>query len=178
MNYKLKKKTLENKLNNWRGILKIIDIEHVRASKVLWAQKNIWNQLHLKGEEFLLNCCFNNNGNYPPSEYYFGLDSRSSISQSDTIEDLEGEPTENGYTRQPRSSNGGFIVEPFNGNYRASSNIMTFTAAGGGWGPVKNIFIATSSDGSGVLLSTAALSQEINLIDGDSVNLRMALSLS
>ena len=162
----------------WRGILKIIDIEHKRGSKVLWHQKNIWNQLHLRGEEFLLNCCFNNPGDFPPSEYYFGLDNRLSISQSDTIEDLEGEPTGSGYTRQPRSSNGGFVVESVSGNYRASSNIMTFVATGGGWGPVKNIFMATSSGDSAILLSTAALSQEISLIDGDSVNLRMALSLS
>jgi len=165
-------------MKTWRGILKIIEIEHRRGTKVLWAQNNIWNQLHLKGEEFLLNCCFNNNGNYPPSEYYFGLDSRVSISQADTMDDLDGEPTASGYTRQPRSSNGGFIVESNSGNYRASSNIMTFTAVGGGWGPVKNIFMATSSDNTGVLISTAALSQELSLIDGDSVNLRMALSLS
>lgn len=166
------------KKNNWKGILKIIEVEHIRNSKILWRQEEIYNQLHSKGELFLLNCCFNNNGTYPPGSYLFGLDNRTSISKNDEIEDLQGEPSGNGYNRQTRSSNGGFTVELHNEIYRASSNIMTFYATGSGWGPVKNIFLTTSVESEEILISSAALSQSISLVDGDSINLRMALSLS
>ena len=160
----------------WPGIMKILEIEHKRNSKVLWRQTDIYNQIHKQGEAFLLRCCFNNDGTYPPNEYYFGLDSRGLISENDEIGDLTGEPTKNGYNRQARSSTDGFTIEFFNGSYRASSAIISFSASGGGWGPVKNIFM-TNSVSTGVLISSAALSQELNLEDGDSVNLRMALSL-
>lgn len=162
----------------WHGVLKIIEVEHIRDSKVIWSQKDLLNMLHIKGEEFLLTCCFNNNGSYPPSDYFFGLDNRMVISKEDIMDDLVEEPVGNSYIRQSRSSNGGFTIETFNNGYRAVSNIMTFSAAGLGWGPVRNIFMATSPDTSGVLVSSVALSQEITLLSGDSVNLRMSLSLS
>jgi len=165
-------------MKNWNGILKLLSVEHIRGSRVIWKQENIYNQIHLKGEEFLLKCCFNNNGSYPPDEYYFGLDNRAAISNSDELADLLDEPTTNGYSRQARSSLTGFNVELVNGSYRASSSIMTFSASGGSWGPVSNIFLATSAGSSGVLVSSAALSQSVTLTSGDSVNLRMALSLS
>lgn len=164
-------------MKKWHGILKITEIEHIRNSKVIWKQENVYNQLHLEGEAFLLSCCFNNDGSYPPSEYYFGLDNRSSVTGGDTISEIVGEPTGNGYSRQSRSSSGGFTIELFNGSYRASSGVMSFSASGGSWGPVRNIFV-TNSGGSGILIATAALTQELTLIDGDSVNLRMALALS
>jgi len=165
-------------MKNWHGILKILDIEHIRDSKAVWRQENVYNQIHLKGEQFLLRCCFDNDGSYPPEEYYFGLDGRATISQDDEMADLIGEPTTNGYNRQSRSSSSGFTIELVNGSYRASSAIMSFSASGGSWGPVKNIFLATTAGSSGVLISSAALSQEVSLINGDSINLRMALSLS
>jgi len=165
-------------MKSWSGVLKIIEIEHIRDSKVIWNQKDIYNQIHSKGEELLLNCCFNNDGSYPPAEYYFGLDNRPTIARGDLLSNLLDEPIGGGYIRQSRSSSSGFTVELVNGTYRASSAIITFSASGGSWGPVKNIFLTTTSGSSGVLVSSSALSQQVSLTNGDSVNLRMALSLS
>jgi len=165
-------------MNNWGGILKIIEIEHVRDSKVIWSQKDLRNLLHDKGEELLLHCCFNNDGSYPPSNYFFGLDNRATISKQNDIYSILEEPTGGGYSRRSVPSNGEFSIEESNGGYRATSSIMTFSATGGGWGPVKNMFMSTSSDDSGILVSSVALSQEVTLISGDAINLRMSLSLS
>lgn len=165
-------------MKKWPGVLKILEICHMRGPEVIWSQSNIYNQLHSEGEALLLSCCFNNTGTLPPNAYYFGLDNRGTINAGDTLEDIFGEPSSNGYNRQARPSNGGFTIELVNGMYRASSSIMTFSASGGAWGPVKNIFMTNAAGSSGTLISSAALSQEVSLISGDSVNLRMALSLS
>lgn len=164
-------------MKKWPGILKIIEIQHLRNEKIIWKECNVLNQLHSAGESFLLRCCFDNDGSYPPSQYYFGLDNRGLITVEDTLEDIVEEPsTLNGYSRQPVSSNGEFTIEIVNGVYRATSKIVSFSAGAGGWGPVKNIFMTESSVG-GTLISSAALSSQISLLEGDSINLRMALSL-
>ena len=51
----------------WHGIMKIIEVQHVRDSKVIWEEKNVYNMLHTQGEEFFLKCCFNNTGSFPPA---------------------------------------------------------------------------------------------------------------
>jgi len=168
------KKEIMNK--HWPGLMKIIEIQHIRDSKVIWRQTNVYNMLHSLGEQFLLNCCFNNNGSLPPEAYYFGLDNRSTISKTQEETDLVDEPIGNGYVRQAVSSNGGFTIEKINNVYRASSEIFSFIATGDGWGPVTKVFMSTA-ESSGILLSSASLSNAITLTTGDSVNLRMSLSL-
>lgn len=164
-------------MKNWNGILKILEIQHVRNNNIIWQEFNVLNQLHSDGEAFLLRCCFDNTGDLPPQQYYFGLDNRGLIETADTIEDLVEEPSiSNGYSRQPVSSNGEFTIEIVNGVYRATSKIVSFSATAGGWGPVKNIFM-TNLNAGGLLISSAALSSQISLLEGDSINLRMALSL-
>jgi hypothetical protein len=61
--------------------------------------------------------------------------------------------------------------------YQATSNVLTFVASGGSWGPVKNVFLATTVNNSGVLLSTAALDGSRFLNDGESTTLRLGLTL-
>ncbi|MGK3945760.1 hypothetical protein ABK046_46375, partial [Streptomyces caeruleatus] len=63
------------------------------------------------------------------------------------------------------------------GFYRATSQIVTFIATGAGWGPVSNLFMATSADDSGILLASNPLSNSITLESGDAINMRMALAL-
>jgi hypothetical protein len=168
---------------DWHGIMKVIEIEQIRNGKVIWSKKNLHNLLHSDGEGYFLEVLFRNpnNGTMPPEFYYLGLDARPSIAVSDTMASLVDEPTTNGYFRQvvsskPDQSTGWYIVAN-DGYTKALCSIITFTAAGGSWGPVNNLFLTTQNNNSGYLISSVSLSDEAYLDDGDVINLRMAMTL-
>lgn len=160
---------------DWHGLLKILEIQHIRNNKVIWEDKNLYNTLHVGGENFILSACFD--GGTIPSQYFFGLDARPVIATTDTFANLVGEPVANGYLRSAVSSTTGFTIEEVGGIYRASSQILTFTATGAGYGPVTNLFMTTTSDNSGALIASSYLSNSITFSGGDSLTMRMALAL-
>jgi hypothetical protein len=163
---------------DWHGLVKILEIQHIRDGKVIWEEKNLLNTLHIGGEMFMLTCAFDSSpGTYPPANYYFGLDNRGAITVDDLMTDIIDEPSGNGYLRQAVSSSNQFTIDIVSGVYRATSQIVTFSATGSGWGPVSNLFMATSVDGSGILLASNPLSNSITLTNGDAINMRMALAL-
>lgn len=168
---------------DWNGILKIIEVEQIRNGKILWSKKNLYNTLHSEGEEYFLEILFNNpgDGTLPPEYYYLGLDARPDIQVADTMSDLVDEPTANGYVRQLVSSkpdqSTGWELTTENNYTKAKCSIITFAAAGGDWGPVKNLFLTNQNDDDGVLIASVVLADEAYLEDGDSINLRMALTL-
>jgi len=162
---------------DWKGIIKVQEIQHVRRGRVIWEAKNLYNTLHTDGEEFMLQCLFANDGSMIPESYYLGLDARTSILVADTINDILDEPTENGYIRQSLGSDGGWTVREVSGIHRAIGNIIAFSASGGSWGPVNNLFLTNQSGDDGVLLASVPLSSELTLDDGDAINMRMSLSL-
>jgi hypothetical protein len=161
----------------WHGLMKILEIQHIRNGEVIWEQKNLLNTLHVGGELFILTCCFDNDGSLPPANYYFGLDNRAAISIDDLITDLSDEPDGNGYLRAAVASSGQFNVDVLSNVYRATSQIVTFSATVGGWGPVSTLFLATTSDNTGILIASSPLTNSISLTDGDAINMRMALAL-
>lgn len=161
----------------WRGILKIDYIQHIRDGKVIWEDRNIKNTLHQFGEAFLLTACFSNDGSVVPETYHFGLDNRATIQISDTISSLVDEPETGGYSRQSVSSVSGFTIESVEGIYRATSPILIFTGSSSGFGPVSKLFMATTADNTGILISSAPLSSSITFASGDTVNLKMSLRL-
>lgn len=163
--------------NNWRGLLKILEIEQIRNGKVIWSEKQLYNLFHTEGEQFILLSCFSNDGTVLPTSYYLGLDNRASPNIDDTIDDIEDEPSSNGYVRQALGIDGGWRVEQVNGIYRAIGNIITFQASGGSWGPVNNLFLTDKIDDSGYLISTVALNSELTMEDTDTINMRMSVSL-
>ena len=162
---------------DWHGLVKILEVQHVRNGEVIWEEKNLLNTLHVGGELFVLSCCFDNDGTLPPANYYFGLDNRAEISVDDLMTDIADEPADNGYLRAAVSSSGQFTVDILGGVYRATSQIVSFSATGSGWGPVSNLFLTTTSDDSGILIATSPLSNTITLSGGDAINMRMALAL-
>lgn len=162
---------------DWNGIIKVLEIQHVRNGEVIWEDKHLYNTLHSGGEQFFLQCLFANDGTLIPDSYYLGLDARTSVAVADTIGDLEDEPTENGYIRQVLGSDGGWVVNEVTDVYRAIGNIITFSASGGSWGPVSNLFLTNNSGDDGVLIASVALSSDLTLDAGDSINMRMSLSL-
>jgi hypothetical protein len=174
---------------NWHGLVKILEIQHIRDGKVIWEDKNIYNTLHIGGEAYILTCAFSNDRSIPPTNYYFGLDNRAEISVDDLITDLVDEPVGGGYLRQPISPIAAspaigepaiseFSIEDVNDIYRATSKIITFYATTStGWGPVKNLFLATTVNNSGILIASNKLTSPVVLTGGDFVNMRMGLSL-
>jgi hypothetical protein len=161
--------------SNWHGLMKVLEIKHVRNGEVLWEAKNLNNLMHLVGDQYFLDVLFA--GEDLPDTYYLGLDGRTSLSADDTIEDLVNEPSSNGYTRQPVSSSSGWRVEQVSNVWRAIGNIITFSASGGSWGPVGNLFLTTEADSTGVLIASVALDQQTTVSSGDSVSMRLSLSM-
>lgn len=161
-------------------LLKIKEIFHFSDSgKIMWSKKSLKNILHQQGQEYMIKAIFSTSSASIPSNYYLGLDARNTPDLSDTLtSSLSGEPTQNGYSRQPVASLNGFTVELDGDNYTGTSGTITFSASGGAWGPVKNIFLATTLNNSGYLISTVALSSTRTLLDGQSLSMRFVLGLA
>lgn len=163
-------------MKKWHGLMKILEIEHVRNEKIIWKDSNILNIFHTEGEFHVLKCAFDTT-EAVPTNYYFGLDNRPEILVEDALADLVDEPNGSGYIRASVNTSGQFILEKKNGVWRSVSSIFSFAAVGGSWGPVSNLFMATTANNSGYLVGSAYLSSPVTLVDGDSLNLRMGLSL-
>jgi len=162
---------------NWRGIMKVLELQHVRNNEVIWEDFDLYNMLHAEGQEMILSAVFA--GGTIPSSYYMGLDNRASLAIGDNLAGLLAEPSANGYSRVTVSSSTDFtIAAESSGNYKSQSVLLTFLASGGSWGPVKNLFMSSSLDNTGKLISSVSLSEALTLTDGDIVNLRINLSLT
>jgi hypothetical protein len=134
---------------------------------------------HVEGQEFLLSVAFDSDaGIVIPTNYYVGLDNRAALTDDDTMLDFTGEPTTHGYSRQPVSSTTGFTVALKDGIMTASSGISTFTAVGGSFGPVANVFLTTTSDNSGYLIASSALSSPRTIATGESMTVKINLSFA
>lgn len=165
---------------NWNGIMRVLEISQIDADgTVLWSSKNIGNLIHYSGEDFLLRALFAGGSASPyiPNYYFLGLDNRSALAPSDTISSLVGEPGSNGYSRQPINSTSGFTVDNSSGTFRATTAVVTFRAISKTWGPVQNIFITDKNDLTGYLIASANLGSPFSLASGDSINLRLAMTL-
>ena len=87
---------------NWRGIMKVLEVQHLRNNEVIWEDSDLYNMLHAEGQEMILNAVFA--GGSIPTSYYMGLDNRSSLAVGDKLAALDGEPDTNGYIRFTTSS--------------------------------------------------------------------------
>ena len=164
---------------NWHGLIRILEIQCVKDGDVLWKEENLYNIFHSEGEEFMLSAVFTGGvtNTFIPEYYYFGLDNRTTLDATDTMTSLTQEPSTNGYTRQMIASTGQFTISQVGGIYVAESPIVSFSASGGAWGPVRNLFLTTQTDVTGYLISSVPLSQQVTVEDGASINVRMALGL-
>lgn len=162
----------------WPGIMKVLEIQHLDVDgKLLWKQNDVLNQLHAEGESFILETLFA--GNSVPDNYYLGLDNRSTISRNDTLSTTSStEPTGFGYNRNTVPSSGSFSVElGESGVFQASSPIIAYSASGGNWGPVSNLFLTDQSDNNGNLISSVQLSSAVTVTNGQTINVRIAMTL-
>lgn len=172
---------------DWNGIMKILEIQHVRNNEVIWENKNLYNMLHTDGERFFLEVLFRNpnDGTLPPPFYYLGLDARGTLDVNDAMINLLDEPTNNAYARQlissaPDQTTGWTVTTGQSGDityHKALGSIITFNAAGGSWGPITKLFLTNKVDNTGYLISSVELTSEVYMEDGDALNLRMGISL-
>lgn len=163
---------------NWHGIMKLIEVVHTNSNgEILFKQNNVLNILHRTGEQYILNTVFiGSKSDY----FYFGLDGRSGLTVLDTmttISNAGNEPNINGYSRVSVSSVNAFSLSLVSDHYVVTCPVISFSATGGSWGPVKNLFLTTSSNNSGTLIASVPLSQNTTLSAGDTLNVRLGLSL-
>ena len=159
--------------------MRLLTIESIKLfdkdNNIKYEQKNIKNTLHQLGQFYMLNSLFANK-NTRVDFYYAGLDNRTSLNTTDTMASLVDEPSSNGYSRQKITSWSSPVIS--NSVYVVKSNSITFSSSSTGWGPVRNIFLATTQNPSGFLISSVKLNQELTLKAGDTAILIMNLSLS
>lgn len=158
--------------------MKLLEVVHLDVNKnVISKQHNILNMLHRTGEQYILNSAFIGS---KPDFFYFGLDGRTTLAAIDTMVTISNngnEPTINGYSRVAVSSSNAFSLNLSSEHYVATCPVISFSATGGSWGPVKNLFLTTASDNTGILIASAPLSQNTTLSAGDTLNVRLGLSL-
>jgi hypothetical protein len=167
-------------MDKWNGIMKVISFEHLsKNGEILHKEENLLNILHYEGEELILKILFS--GEVVPSNYYIGLDSRTSLQASSGIGSVYGyEPIANAYTRQAVQSSSFSVITTNSGNRQAKSPTLLFRAIGGSWGPVRNIFLANGLGYSNqvALISSTSLSRNITVEDGEIITMRMGMALS
>ncbi|MFX1300371.1 MAG: hypothetical protein ACFFDE_05455 [Promethearchaeota archaeon] len=154
-------------------------VKHIRNGEVIWEEEITANILHDEGEQFIVQVVFSE-AQSVPAAYYIGLDNRSSPAEADTLTELSGEPSGNGYARQAVNSDAtDWTVTQEGGDYQAKSKTVTFTASGGSWPSVQQMFLCTVASGTaGKLIATAALSAARVLQDQDSLQTDIAIKLS
>ena len=113
-----------------------------------------------------------------PTNFYIGLTNMAGIVESTTLDSLTDEPSGNGYTRvQVTRNNVGWpSLALDSGDYMATSRVITFEATGT-WITVDKIFMATSNDNTGVLISFGALSVPRSLIINDVLDITYKIKL-
>lgn len=148
----------------------------------LWRDEPVYNILHDEGEQAILSAFFDTDlATYgpPPASLYIGLDSRTTLAEDDTLASLTGEPTTGGYARKAVSTTTGFTLAQPADFYRATSQTVSFTAAGGNIGTVRNRFLTTVASGTGgKLICSLALSTPRTINEGDTLNTNFIIGLA
>ena len=161
-------------------LMTIEEIKHYdKDGNCIWEEYDLPNIWHITGQQFVLSVAFDTDGDFSiPSSYYAGVDARSTLAGDDTLDSITDEPSTNGYARQAISSTTGFSVSLTGGVMKAVSGLIAFAASGGTWGPVTNMFFATTSDDSGTLITSVALSGSRIVAAGEILTVRVNLSLA
>lgn len=167
---------------SWHGILKIEELKVHENGKIIYEDFNIYNVMHQQGEYLILNALFkggNTSNPYIPLNYYVGLDSRPSLSETQSLADVQFlEPSGNGYLRQSVSSTTGFTIVN-TAPSKATSGIVSFAASGSAWGPVKNIFLCDVASGyTGNLISSVAIGSDITCNPSTVVSMKFSMTLT
>jgi hypothetical protein len=113
-----------------------------------------------------------------PAAYYIGLCEDAAVAEDANLAGLT-ELAGSGYSRQAvNSDNTDFTSAAAGTNDRkVTTKTVTFTATGT-WNGAEHAFLATTVDDSGKLVAAAALSVERFLVNGDSLQVSIVLTLA
>ncbi len=107
--------------------------------------------MHQEGRRYLLECSFSEEDS-PPANFYVGLCNEVLADGAD-LDDISTEEDGTGYARQAIASNNTDCVIGTSGEYeQVTFAEVEFTAGAGGWGALSRYFVATTINGTGVLL--------------------------
>jgi hypothetical protein len=131
-------------------------------------------ELHTEGLQFILEVAFSEEQSVP-ANFYIGLATDTSLAEDAALTDLT-EVSGTGYARQTVASNNTDFTSASTGtnDRKMTTKTVTFTA-GGTWTGAKTVFLATSSDSSGKLIASAALSETRTLSDGDTLQVAIEI---
>jgi hypothetical protein len=163
---------------DWHGILKIEEFKVFEKNELIIEKYNLYNMMHKDGESLILNVLFA--GGTVPNYYYLGLDTRTTLIETQKLSDLEFlEPSTNGYQRQQINSKTGFVLST-TAPIKATSVLINFSAsAAGTWGPVKNMFLTTAGAGyTGSLISSVPLGIDLVVNPSTVVSIKFSMTLS
>ena len=180
-----------------------LHVVHAHASQLDKDGRLIWvedgwqhNILHTQGEDYILSRAFDTDyggapGGWDPSGWttantmYVGLDNRATPAEGNTLANLSGEPSGNGYQRQAILVTTGFTIQASGSGYQeaASAATISFSASGGDWTAVQQRFLCTDQSavlsGTGdLLLATIPLSASRTVKNGDTLNTNIVVGLS
>lgn len=116
-----------------------------------------------------------------PALFYVGLCNAASVLDTDTLTSIVTEPTvTNGYSRKSieRNSTGWPTIDTVNGQRRALSKVLTFTASGGNFSAAfSRAFLCSVASGTGGLLFSVsgALTIPVLLLNGESFQMQYEL---
>jgi hypothetical protein len=159
---------------HWIGVY---EFEHRDKDGNLIDKWTVENALADEGEENMLDAYLR--AQNVPTTFYMALYNDTPV-ETDTLADLTGEPSTNGYARQEieRSTVGWPALALDSGDYMATSKQVTFSASGGSWGPVTYMVLCDVASGtSGKLISYVALSQSRTLQDSEALGCKMKIKL-
>ena len=171
------------------------NMKHIsKDGTVLWEAYDLPNVWHDEGELVMLSAIFaqaySTYGATPITNWstWFGLSSNA-IAEGDTLASITGEPSGDGYARELVECSGtglagqDYVITQPAAAYQVTSKTVTFTASGGAWAAVTNLFLCThpsavASSQYARLLCTIALSSTRTLQDGDSLQGSMVIGIS
>lgn len=161
---------------NWNGLVTLEKLWITdETGKTIFELSDIKNLLHVEGQALFLGCMFKNTA--VPGTYFVGLDSRTTITASQTLADLTAEPTTPGYTRQPLTTNTDFELLVDTSSARVRSATISFTASGSSYSATDMFLCTVGSGTSGLLISTVQFGTTVTVSPNNVVSMKFAMTL-
>lgn len=134
-------------------------------------------ELHTDGLQFILEVAFTEEQSVP-ANFYVGLATDALLAESANLGD-QTEVSGTGYARQTVASNNVDIVSAATGtgDYKVTTKTVTFTASGT-WTGAKTVFLATTSNDTGVLIASAPLSETRTLLNTHTLTVSIAVIIT
>ena len=131
-----------------------------------------------EGLEYILETAFTELQSVP-ANFYMGLCEDATVAETQNLAGLTELAVANGYARQLVASDDTDFTEASTGtnDRKVTTTTETFTATGT-WNGAEHVFLGTTVDDSGKLICAAALSVERFLVNGDTLQVSIVITLA